>query len=239
MSLNLRIVLPVVLMLLVVVGCGKKTAPPPPMTNSRLVLQIFAALKDKSHETAYNQICRLSAIEKNDVFLGALKNSELANLYIEKAQLQVDKMQLSTARENLDKALLTYGRNKTFLDAQTAIDSLLKIQELAPLVEYPRSGAQLEKDAGEMVVLLEKLPGAGPYLAMVKEKIELARSMQLIENERAVFSLYTELIRLRQVGEGRMADVLTAELGFVAPPADQLGLADQLQADVVEEASSR
>ena len=217
------------LLLLTAAGCGQKPAPEPPLTNSRLILQILSALKKQSHETAYNQICRLTAIEKNDVFLGTLKNSELCNMYIEKCQEEIDKMRLPQAKAIIDKALLTYGRNKTFMDALTAIDSLNKIQALAPQVEYPKSGLQLEKDAAEMVAMLEKLPGSGPYIPMIKEKLELAKAMQLIENERALFSLYAEMTRFRQEGNQRMADLLAAELSAGQPSHHMLQLADWLK----------
>jgi len=195
------------------------------------LLQVFAALKEKSHETAYNQITRLVSIEKNDVFLSSLKNSELNNIYLEKAQNQLDKLQFKEAQKTISEAMLTYGRNRTFLAAQKDIETMGKIYELSQKMNKVSTGAEMEKNTTEMISLLEQLPSGKQYIPAFKNRLETAHKMQTVENERALFSMYSEIAYQRQLGNEAIANLIAAELYACDPSKETLKNAIGLQND--------
>jgi len=217
--------------LLLLNGCGKAQAPEPPLTNSRLLLQILAALQEKSHDTAYNQISRLLEAKKSDVFLTILQNNELCNIYLEKAQRQLDQGQFKEAGKTIQDAMLTYGRNPTFLAAQRDIETLSKIQALMPAVDHPANGSQLEKNTTQILKLLDTLPDANGYRAGFQRLQQQARVTQLRENDRALFSLYSEIVRLRAAGDEKLANLLTSEFYSANPPPGMIQTAVRLQED--------
>ncbi|MDD3117987.1 MAG: hypothetical protein PHQ27_02290 [Victivallales bacterium] len=207
-------------------GCGKKPAPEPPLDEIKLVLQIYQDLGARRHEQAAAQISRLIAIQQENEFLYQLRSSELDNVYLERVQQLVAADKLDAALQCLKEAELQLGRNKRITDLSAELTMIDRIRRLVVAVEAPANGAAMEKDATQLKLLLEEYPPGQPYIPLVDQKIRLSQILQVREQQRALFSIYSDIARAGSRGDKDMAAVLTAVLLAAEPDQKTLDLAD-------------
>ncbi len=211
---------------MILAGCGKEQAPEPPLTETKLVLQIFKDLKEKKHQDAADQLTRLTAIQPQNEFLYQLKSAELDNIYLDRILELIADNDLDEAIVMLKKAEISQGRSKRLVELQKELTFLVQIRDLVKAVEYPVSGAKLEEDAVKLKRLLKDYAPAAPYLPALDAKIAVSRQMRRTEQSRAMFSVYSDIAVARKAGDKDMAAVLTAVLICAEPDRKTRDLAD-------------
>ena len=206
----------IILVAVLLSGCGKETTPEPPLTQPELVIQILKDAKAKKREAACNKLDRLIAMDKNNAFLHELKSSEQNNIYIEKIQTLLDKNDIDGAIREIDNAELKLGRNPQLNNAREKLEYIKKISVLSKSIAKPASGAQLEKDCVSLKKLIADYKSAEKYIPVLDQKIELAQLLQKQEEKRTAFSIFSDMLYFQQTGNSRLERITDAELELIA-----------------------
>ncbi len=198
-------------------GCGKKTAPEPPLSEQQLTIQIFNDLKAKRRQSACSKLSRLIALDKNNTFLYELRSSEQNNIYIDKVKKLVAKNDFAGAVREIEQAEIRFGRNPQLKNVKDDLLFFGKVKLLVQQISDPANGKAMEKSCIELKKLIVSYKPAAKYLPLVESKLELAKLLQETEDERAVFSIYSDIIDLSQSGDSKLSNVLMAELDVLNP----------------------
>ncbi len=209
-------------------GCGKKTAPEPPLTEPQMTIQIFKDLKAKQRQSACSKITRMIALDKNNAFLYELKTGEQNNMCIDKVKALIAKNDFDGAIKEIEQAEIRFGRNPQLAKTKEDLEFFRKIKLLVQDIINPPNGKAMEKSCIELKKLIITYKPAEKFLPLVKTKLKLAKLLQETEDERAVFSIYSDMIDLSQSGDSKLSNVLMAELDVLNPDRETLNRIDAL-----------
>lgn len=198
-------------------GCGDKTAPEPPLTEPQMTIQIFKDLRAKRRQSACSKLTRMIALDKNNAFLYELRSGEQNNIYIDKVKKLVAKDDFAGAVKELEQAEIRIGRNPHLTKIKEDLEFFSKVKVLVNEIAEPSNGKAMEKNCIELKKLINSYKPAAKYLPLVETKLELAKLLQETEDERAVFSIYSDIIDLSQSGDTRLSSILMAELDILNP----------------------
>ena len=197
-------------------GCSKQTAPDPPRSRSRLTLELFEALKNKDHKTALAKIERLRSIDKTSLFLAQLQNVEIDNIAIIEAEKAMENYEAGKAVEILNKAIKLYGQHDALLEARTQIQSLVELSSCVRELKRPSSSIAMAKAAVTLKKMGESDKSLKIFNGFIKESIERAFSLERNENQRAFFSLASD-IKANAANGSRITSYMLSELALESP----------------------
>jgi len=197
-------------------GCSKQVAPDPPRSRSRLTLELFEALQAGDHKTALAKVERLRSIDKTNLFLAQLQNIETDNVVIKEAGEALKKYEPQKAVKILDKAIKLHGQRDSLLDAKKQIISLMELNSCIKELKNPSNALSMAKAAVTLKKMGESDKSLKVFDGFIKDSIERAYTLEKSENERAFFSLASDIKACSENGNWA-APYMLAELALESP----------------------
>lgn len=205
-----------ILVALSLASCSKKEIPEPPRVYRQLLLELLSSLEKGDHKTALAKIARLRDIDKTNIFLAKLENSERNNMYITEAQEYLDQNNPDKAMKIIQDAINAHGKHKLLLDTKNEIYQLKVISNLVNSMNNPTSAVKVAKDAVRFKALIKNYPPASVFNPFIQEKIALALEMEKGENSRSVSDLSSDIILMAE-GKDPAVTHLISELAVESP----------------------
>ncbi|MHB9138379.1 MAG: hypothetical protein ACYC4Q_03130 [Victivallaceae bacterium] len=203
--------LPAVIMLAGIAGCGKKDIPDPPLSQNRLVSDVFKDLADNKHEQAIDKIIKLKAIDPENVFLAELEENEVNNIYMNTVQQQLDAGNVNAALKTIEQARKKHGLYRSLMQVDAELKNLRSLQEAVTRMQQAESSDRVYAEIELCRKIISEYPSAKALEPMLRRNQIEADRMARKENMRSRFSLLCDISTSRQ-NSLTCAKTMTAEL---------------------------
>lgn len=206
-------VLPAFIMLAGIAGCGKKEIPDPPLSQIRLVSDIFKNLDENKHEQAIDKIIKLKAIDPENAFLSEVEENEVNNIYLSTVQQQLNSGDVNAALKTIDQARKKHGLYRSLMQADAELKNLRALQESVARMQQAESSEPVYAEIELCRKIVSEYPPAKTLEPMLQKKQREADRMARQENIRARFSLLCDTVTSRQ-NSLTCAKTMAAEFEF-------------------------
>jgi hypothetical protein len=194
-------------------GCGKRVIPDPPLTQNKLVIELFKNLANNEHEMAIDKIIKLRAIETENQYLPQMEEFEVSNIYTDSIQKCLDSGDIDAALKIVDDARKRYGLYRSLIAAEEDLKTLKSIQESMDKILSSDSSEQILLEVEQIKKNTASYTPAKKLLPMLAFQQQLADNMANQENRRAKFSLLADLTTARKEKHST-ANILAAQLAL-------------------------
>ncbi len=201
------------LMIFILSGCGKVVIPDPPLTQNKLVIEMFKNLAKNEHEMAMDKIIKLRAIETENQYLPVMEENEVTNIFMNTVQKHLDNGDIDAAIGVVDEARKRYGLYRSLILAEQDLKSLKTIKYSLDKIQSAESSEQIQSELEQIKKISENYTPAKKLIPMISYQQKLVNNMSNQENRRAKFSLLSDLITARKE-KHNLTNILAAELAL-------------------------
>jgi hypothetical protein len=205
--------LPAVIMLAGVAGCDKKEVPDPPLSQNRLVVDIFKDLEANRHEQAIGKIIKLKAIDAENIFLVELEENEVNNIYMSTVQQQLNSGDVNAALKTIEQARKRHGLYRSLMQADAELKNLRTLQEAVGRMQQAESSDRIFAEIELCRKVISEYPPAKTLEPMLQKKQLESERMARQENIRSRFSLLCDAVTMRR-NNSSYAKTMIAEFEF-------------------------
>ncbi len=174
-------------------SCKEKEVPPPQRSRSQLVINLFKSLEKQNHKNILVKILKLRKIDKTDIFLKILENTEHQNIYILEAKKTLNKGDLNKAIKIIENAIRENGYTDNLSQIKNNLILIKKVNILIDILNNPKTSKELQSAIDNLKKIIESDSKFKFLKQYLQNRLEIVSKMKEFETQRGLFNLYSDM----------------------------------------------
>ena len=212
MNLLVKKTLSLILILMLLSGCGKNEGNPnPPKAESTLVVEFFNALKGNDYTIASQKIKRLRMLNPKDFSLANIEYQIDLDSGFAGAQNLINEGRIKEAGIIIKGTIDKYGYQDQLIAADEKVKKLEVIQKLTDKMHKAKTSSGIAIPTGELNRFISNNKFAEPLKPFAEYSLDRARKLMTVEEIMAMDDLKAD-IDIAGVVDGSVLSTMMAQL---------------------------